>query len=147
MPYYSVKTTASHENTVVEMILNKAGEDVVAGLAPEDMRGYVLIEAKDPSPIELAIEEVPHAQKLLRGEASETEVLEFLQPKSDVENVTEGDLVQITDGPYKGEKATVQKVDRANSRVKVELQEATVPIPIEMAGNNVRRLDSEDRDT
>lgn len=147
MPYYSVKTTASHEQTVVDMILNKANDEVVAGLAPENMRGYVLLESTNPSEIERVIEEVPHAQKLLRGEASEKEVLDFLSPTSDVENVAEGDLVEMTDGPYQGEKATVQKIDRNNSRVTVELQEATVPIPIEMAGNNVRRLDSEERDT
>lgn len=147
MPYYSVKTTASHERTVVDMILTKSGDDVVAGLAPENMRGYVLVESTNPAAIERAIEEVPHAQKMLQGEASETEVLEFLQPKSDVENVAENDLVQITGGPYQGQKATVQKVDRPNSRVTVELQDATVPIPIEMAGNNVRRLESDERDT
>lgn len=147
MPYYSVKTTASHEQTVVDMIANKGGKEVHAGLAPEDMRGYVLLEADNPAAIERAIEEVPHAQKMLQGEASEQEVLSFLEPASDVENVSEGDLVQITDGPYQGQKATISKIDRNNSRVTVELQEATVPIPVEMKGNQVRRLDSEDRDT
>lgn len=147
MPYYSVKTTASHEQTVVDMILNKSGDDVVAGMAPENMRGYVLIEADSPAPIELAIEEVPHAQKILQGEASASEVLGFLEPKSDVENVSEGDLVQITDGPYQGEKASVTKIDEKKGRVTVKLQEATVPIPVEMKGSQVRRLDSEDRDT
>lgn len=145
MPYYSVKTTASHEETVVGMIVDKGGDEIYAGMAPENMTGYVLIEAESPAPIKRAIENVPHAQKILQGEASSKEVLDFLDPASDVENVSEGDLVQITGGPYKGEKAQIQKIDQNKSRVTVKLVEATVPIPVEMKGSKVRRLDSDER--
>lgn len=147
MAYYSVKTTASHESTVVDMISNKGVEEIHAGLSPENMRGYVLIEADNPEVIERIIEEVPHAQKILEGEASETEVLDFLEPASDVENIAEGDLVEITDGPYHGEKAQVTQLNESDGRVTVQIKDATVPIPIEMKGNQVRRLESEERDT
>lgn len=147
MSYYSVKTTASHEQSVVEMVVEKGGDGVVAGMAPENMRGYVLFEADDPNTIERVLSEVPHAQKILSGEASATEVLGFLEPASDVENISVNDLVEIRDGPYHGQMATVTKVHDGKGRVTVTLKEATVQIPVEMKGSQVKRLDSEDRDT
>lgn len=146
MPYYSVKTTASYEVAVAEMIVDKA-ENVYAGLVAKGMRGYIVLEAENPNVIERVLSEVPNAIKLLEGEVTETEVMDFLEPPSDTENIAEGDLVEVTEGPYSGEKAQVSKVHEAKGRVTIKLVEATVPIPVEQKASQVRRLESEERDT
>ncbi len=142
---YAVKTTASQERTVADMIVDKETEGIYAALAPEDMTSYVLVEADSPSPIELVIEDIPHARTIVPGESDISEVEHFLEPKSDVENVTEGDVVELTDGPFKGEKAQVQRIDEGNEQVTVELHEATVPIPVTIRGDQLRVLDSDER--
>ena len=48
-------------------------------------------------------------------------------------------------GPFKGERAQVQRIDEAKDQVTVELYEATVPIPVTVRGDQIRVLDSGDR--
>lgn len=147
MPLYSVKTTKSEEKTVADMITERGVEGIHAALAPENMSSYIIVEAENSGLIERALEEIPHAQKVLQGQVSMAEVESFFSPSSDVENVTQGDLVEIIDGPYSGEKARVENIDSSQEKVTVKLVDATVPIPVEMPGNQVKRLDSEERDT
>lgn len=145
MAIYAVKTTASQETTVAEMIVDKDEAEIHAALAPEDMTSYVMVEAEGTAPIERILEDVPHAHGMLEQETSITEVEHFLEPSSDVENVAEGDVVELTDGPFQGEKARVQRIDEGNEQVTVELYEATVPIPVTVRGDQLRVLDSEER--
>ena len=46
-------------------------------------------------------------------------------------------------GPFKGEKARVQKIDEAKEEITVELFEAMVPIPITVRGDHVRVIEKE----
>ncbi|MBI5047261.1 transcription elongation factor Spt5, partial [Candidatus Micrarchaeota archaeon] len=41
-----------------------------------------------------------------------------------------GDLVEMTSGPFKGERAKVIKLDDAKDEITVELMEVAVPIPV-----------------
>lgn len=145
MPYYSVKTTASYEVPVAEMITDKS-ENVYAGLVAKGMRGYIILEAENPNVIERVLSEVPNAIKLLEGEASSTEVMDFLEPASDTENIAEGDIVEVKEGPYSGEKAQISTVNEGKGQVTLKLIEATVPIPVTLNASQVRRLESDERD-
>lgn len=145
MGLYAVQTTKSHETTVADMITNRGIDDIHAALAPEQMVSYVIVESENPDIVERAIEEVPHARKVLKEKTSMAEVEGFLEPTSDVEGVNEGDIVELTSGPFQGEKAQIQKIDESNERVTVEMLEATVPIPVEVRGDQLRVLDSDER--
>jgi transcriptional antiterminator NusG len=57
---------------------------------------------------------------------------------SPVKGVTEGDLVELVNGPFKGEKARVQKIDEAKEEITVELIEAMVPIPVTVKGESIK---------
>lgn len=147
MAFYGVKTTASQEETVVDLITEKGGDHIHAAMSPKDIRAYIIVEADTPSAIDQVIDDIPHANSMLTGTISEHEVMDFLEPPSDVENIAEGDLVDVIDGPYSGEKAKIKQLNEAQGRVTIELIDATVPIPVEMKGSQVRRLDSEERET
>ena len=56
-----------------------------------------------------------------------------------------GDIIELVAGPFKGERAQVQRIDEAKDQVTVELYEATVPIPVTVRGDQIRVLDSGDR--
>ena len=82
---------------------------------------------------------------MIKGESSIEEIGHFLTPKSDVEGISEGDIIELIAGPFKGERAQVQRIDEAKDQVTVELYEATVPIPVTVRGDQIRVLDSGDR--
>ena len=150
MPIYAVKTTASQERTVADMIINREEEDIHAALAPDSLTSYVMVEADGNAALERALEDIPHARGVVErgGDAapsSFSEVEHFLSPKPDVEGIGEGDIVELIAGPFKGEKAQVQRIDEGKDQVTVELYEATVPIPVTVRGDQIRVLDSEER--
>ncbi|WP_135533510.1 MULTISPECIES: transcription elongation factor Spt5 [Halostella] len=145
MPVYAVKTTASQERTVADMIMNREENDIHAALAPDSLTSYVMVEAEDDAIISRVLEEIPHARSMVPGESDISEVEHFLSPKPDVEGIAEGDIVELIAGPFKGEKAQVQRIDEGKDQVTVELYEATVPIPVTVRGDQIRVLDSEER--
>ena len=145
MPIYAVKTTASQERTVADMIMNREMEDIHAALAPDSLTSYVMVEAESSGIIERTLEEIPHARGIIPGESDISEVEHFLSPTPDVEGIAESDIVELIAGPFKGEKAQVQRIDEGKDQVTVELYEATVPIPVTVRGDQIRMLDSEER--
>ena len=145
MGMYAVKTTASQEQTVADMIANREEPKIHAVLAPNSLTSYVMVEADDDGPIERVLEEIPHARGIVPGESDISEVEHFLSPKPDVEGIAEGDIVELIAGPFKGEKAQVQRIDEGKDQVTVELYEATVPIPVTVRGDQIRVLDSDER--
>ncbi|MFW5922023.1 MAG: transcription elongation factor Spt5 [Halodesulfurarchaeum sp.] len=145
MSIFAVKTTASQEQTVASMIANREEEKVHAVLAPESLTSYVMVEAEDTGVLERVLEDIPHARSIVPGESGISEVEHFLSPKPDVEGIAEGDIVELIAGPFKGEKAQVQRIDEGKDQVTVELYEATVPIPVTVRGDQIRVLDSDER--
>jgi transcriptional antiterminator NusG len=140
---YALKTTINQEKAVGDTIAYKAKKHkvgVVAVLSPPELRGYVLIEAFDREALEKLIKGVPHARGLVQGETALTEVEHFLTPKPAVAGIAEGDIVELVAGPFKGERARVQRIDAAKEEITVELFEAMVPIPVTVRGDNVRVL-------
>ena len=145
MPIFAVKTTASQERTVADMLASKEEPDIHAVLAPDQLTSYVMVEADGTAALERLLEEIPHARSIVPGTSSMAEVEHFLSPTPDVEGIAEGDIVELIAGPFKGEKARVQRIDEGKDQVTVELYEATVPIPVTVRGDQIRVLDSEER--
>ncbi|MFB6148856.1 MAG: transcription elongation factor Spt5 [Halobacteriales archaeon] len=145
MGMYAVKTTASQEQTVADMIASREEPEIHAVLAPDSLTSYVMVESDGTAVIERVLDEIPHARGLVPGESGIAEVEHFLSPKPDVEGIAEGDIVELIAGPFKGEKAQVQRIDEGKDQVTVELYEATVPIPVTVRGDQIRVLDSDER--
>ncbi|MEY7850848.1 transcription elongation factor Spt5 [Natrarchaeobius sp. A-rgal3] len=145
MGIYAVKTTASQEQTVADMIINREEAEIHAALAPDSLTSYVMVEADGNAVLERVLEDIPHARSIVPGKSDISEVEHFLSPKPDVEGIAEGDIVELIAGPFKGEKAQVQRIDEGKDQVTVELYEATVPIPVTVRGDQIRVLDSDER--
>ena len=145
MGMYAVKTTASQERTVADMIATKEEDDVHAVLSPDSLTSYVMVEADGTAVLERLLEEIPHARTIVPGSSTIAEVEHFLSPTPDVEGITESDIVELIAGPFKGEKARVKRIDEGKDQVTVELYEATVPIPVTVRGDQIRVLDSDER--
>ncbi|MEA1944695.1 MAG: transcription elongation factor Spt5 [Euryarchaeota archaeon] len=144
---YVVKTTANQERSVANIlaqVTRKEGYSIRAILAPDELRGYILVEAGDREELNQAVQMVPHARSLVKGESSIEEVEHFLTPKPTVTGISVDSIVELISGPFKGEKARVKRVDEAHEEITVELFEAMVPIPVTVRGDHVRVLKREE---
>lgn len=142
-----LKTSIGHERAVVDGVAGKAkiGNDkgIFALLAPGKLDGYVFMEAMNTDLVRETCRGVRKAKGLVDGETNLTEIEHFLTPKPLVSGISEGDVVELVAGPFKGEKARVQKIDESKEEITVELFEATVPIPVTVRGDSVRVLEKE----
>ena len=149
---YALKTTVNQEQAVANLIMaaikdmDKREHGIKSILVPDELKGYVLIEAAFPDVIEQIIQNIPHARGLIKGDMKLEEVEHFLTPKPSVTGIMEGSIIEIVAGPFKGEKARVKKVDEAHEELTIELLEAMVPIPVTVRGDSVRVLSKEERE-
>jgi transcriptional antiterminator NusG len=145
---FIVKTTVNQEKSVAKsmgLVAKKEHLDVRAILAPEELRGYVFVEAPSTGVIATLIQAIPHAKMLLKSPAALGEIEHFLKPKPIAAGITEGSIIEITSGPFKGEKAKVKRIGTTqHDEITVELFDAVVPIPITIRGDTVRVLKKEE---
>jgi transcription termination/antitermination protein NusG len=143
---YAIKTTAKQERTVADNVIKAIEEQkdihVAAVIVPGELKGYVLVESPDSiARMEQLVEQIPHARAVVRGDTTLSEVEHFLVPKPVVSGISEGTIVELISGPFKGEKAVVKRVDSGKEEITVELYESMVPIPITVRGDSVRVID------
>ncbi|MEF8831910.1 MAG: transcription elongation factor Spt5 [Candidatus Thermoplasmatota archaeon] len=142
----AMKTQINQERSVADYIASWAKDKdmgVFSILVPKPVRGYIFIEAMNPSIVDEVCDGTRKAKGIIDGDTSIEEIEHFLAPKLAVEGITEGDIVELSAGPFKGEKARVTQIDEDNDEITVELFEATVPIPVTVRGDHVRVLEKE----
>jgi transcriptional antiterminator NusG len=145
---YILKTTANRERSVansIEYVVKEKNYDIRSILAPNELKGYIFIESPDVEIVEEAIHGIHHAKTLVEGSSSFSEIMHFLTPKPSITGMSEGDIVELVSGPFKGEKARVKRIDKTHEEITVELFDAMVPIPVTVKGDNVHILDKEER--
>jgi len=145
---FIVKTTVNQEKSVAKsmaLVSKKEHLDVRAVLAPEELKGYVFVETPDSTAIDTLILAIPHAKSMLKSPSKFGEIEHFLKPKPISVGITEGSIIEITSGPFKGEKAKVKRIGAGqHDEITVELFDAVVPIPITIRGDTVRVLKKEE---
>lgn len=130
---FALRTTANREDQVVDFISSlalKKNLEVYSVIRPHGMRGYIFIEAKDKKVAEESYSGVPYAKGILKDPIAYEEIEGMLEQAKTQINIQKNDIVEIISGPFKREKAKVNRIDQQKEEVIVELLEAAVPIPI-----------------
>mgnify|MGYP000757614163 FL=1 len=141
-----LKTQIDQERSVADSLASKAtsGEkDIYAILSPSGLRGYVFVEGMNTDRLREKTRDIKKARSFIDGETNIDEIGPYLIPMSAVVGIVEGDIVELVNGPFKGEKARVQQIDQAKEEITVELIEAMVPIPVTVKGDSVRVIEKE----
>jgi transcriptional antiterminator NusG len=136
----TIRTTTGRENIVIDSIANKVrkqGIPVKSIFHPEDLRGYIFIEG-EAEDIEAAVKSVPHVRGLITKDVPVKDLEKFLIAEKREIKLEIGDVVEVTGGPFKGEKGKIVRVDEAKSEITVEFLEAAIPIPVTISVNAVR---------
>ncbi len=143
----AVKTTIGQEIKVARDIGMKAKvhgwKDIFSVLAPYNLKGYVFVETSRPDKVLSLIRGIKDAKGVVRGEMHLEEIQHYLTPTPTIHHISVGDIVELVEGPFKGEHAKVIQIDEAKNEITVELFEAMVPIPITVKAEAVRLLEKE----
>ncbi len=141
---FILKTQIGYELKVVDALflrLRRIKAQVYSIFSPNEIRGYVFIEARDKNEIKRAISGVTYTRSMLKDTVPYEQIESFLIPTSPVLRIKEGDIVEIIAGPFKGEHARVKSIDERKEDVTVELVEAMIPIPVTLKGEQVRTIE------
>lgn len=138
---FAIRTTIGQEKNTAEMMdsrIETRDLPIKSILVPQDIRGYIFVEADGKSAVERARSEIKHAKGLIERKVPLKEIEELLEPKPTISGMEKGDTVELTGGPFKGERGRVIRIEDNKEEATVELFEATVPIPVTVRGDRVR---------
>jgi transcriptional antiterminator NusG len=137
----TIKTQVGKEQNTADLINSRADKSKIripSILVTPELRGYLFIESYDKERIKDMIKTVSYARNMLEGDIPIEQIEHFLVPASAVAKITEGDVVEMVSGPFRGETAKVTHIDDTKEEITVELFESVVPIPITVRGEQVR---------
>jgi len=158
---YVMKSQIGHERAASERLadrIRRSGAPIFSILAPPKLRGFIFVETNSPEALRDNLKGLTHARGMVMnrgkgygrskepdtfGTTTLEELKPHLTPPPAVSGIEEGNIVEVIAGPFKGEKARVQRIDLAKEEVTVELFEAMVPIPITVRGDHVRVLEKD----
>ena len=131
---HAIRVTAGQEKILAEMLMKKSRAeklDVYAIIHIENVKGYLFVETPDDNTLVKLIQKVKHVKGFLKKRVELSEIEELIKAtKQPTLAIEVDDLIEMTSGPFKGEKAKVIKIDEAKDEITVELIEVAVPIPV-----------------
>lgn len=140
---FGIRTTIGQEKVVVEVLEHKitTNKPLVSALASvPGLKGYLIVEAAGESDLRKLVYRVPHVRGVVSGGIQISELSHFFEVKSLTVGIERGDIVELTTGAFKGERARVIRVDEGKEKITVEIIEAAVPIPVTVEAAGVRVL-------
>jgi transcriptional antiterminator NusG len=138
---FAIRTTGGQEKVVMNLLETRAKMNKIniqSVLLVDNLKGYVVVEALDPSAAYQAIEGVRHIRGQLRGELEFKDIEGYLIKKSTVTQLVVDKVVEITGGPFKGMKATVTRVDYEKEEATVVLLDASYQLPVTVDANYLK---------
>jgi len=131
---FAIRTTGGQEKVVMRLLEAKANANKIniqSVLLVDNLKGYVVIEAINPSDAYMAVEGVRHIRGQLRGELEFKDIEGYLIKKSTVSQLAVDNIVEITGGPFKGMKATITRIDVDKEEATVVLLDASYQLPVD----------------
>lgn len=138
---YIVRTTRGREKAVMEALearLKSENFNVSAIFYPFEIKGYIFVEGEDVE-VERLLKNVPYVKGFIKKEVPVSDLERFLSEKPKEIDFVKGDIVVVIGGPFKDEVGRVERVDKVNREVVIELLDAAVPIPLTIDAELLRK--------
>lgn len=142
-----VKTSIGQEYNVARDISAKAEMEnlgIYSVFVPVNLKGYVFVETSNPDKILSLTKRIRGIKGVVRGEVSIDEIRHYLTPPPVTTKINIGDIVELVEGPFKGEKARIMQIYDNRDEIVVELLGTVVPIPITVKADMVRILEKKE---
>jgi len=140
---FAVKTTGGQEKTVANFIntrLQTRGTNIYSVMVFETMKGYVFIEAPNAQIVGDTISGLKHVRSQIPGIIKFQDIEKFLITKSIISDISIGDTVEVTAGPFKGMQATITRVEAVRKEVTVILLDAPYQLPVTIDADNLKLI-------
>jgi len=138
---FTVSVTVGQEKNVAKIIMGRVEVNnipIKAILIPENLKGYIFIEADGPHFVEHAVANIKHIKSRVQGALPLSDIEKYILVKSAIEELDINDIVEIVSGPFKGMRAKVTDIDIDREEVTVELLEATFTLPVTVHADYVK---------
>ena len=138
---FAIRTTGGQEKVIMRLLEAKANANQIniqSVFWVSDLKGYVVIEAVNPSDAYMAVEGVRHIRGQLRGELEFKDIEGYLIKKSTVSQLAIDNIIEITGGPFKGMKATITRIDAEKEEATVVLLDASYQLPVTVDANYLK---------
>lgn len=139
---FVLRVTAGQEKVVAQMLVAKVKSkklNVYSIFYPENVRGYLFVEADDENTALKLATKTKHVKGVLKTPIATQEVEKMIKaPKPKAVMVEVGDIVEITSGPFKGEKAKVTKAEEDKDEYTVLPLEVAIAIPVKVKGKHIK---------
>jgi len=139
--FFTISTSVGQELNVAKIMAGRIEANnipIKAILVPENLRGYIIIEAEGPYLIDRASANIKHVKSRVSGILSFSEVEKYIIVKSIIEEIDINDIVEVVSGPFKGMRARVTDIDKSKEEITIELLEASFPLPVTVHVDYVR---------
>ncbi len=138
----TIRVTSGQEKIIAEILMKKSKAeklDVYSIVHVENVKGYLFVETADENTLVKLIQKVKHVKGFLRKPITLQEIETLVKAEKQPSMVIEvGDIVEMSSGPFKGERAKVLNIDESKDEITVELIEVAVPIPVTVKSKMVK---------
>lgn len=138
----TIRVTSGQEKIIAEILMKKGKAeklDVYSIMHVENVKGYLFVEAADENTLVKLIQKVKHVKGFLKKPITIDEIETLVKAEKQPSMVMEvGDIVEMSSGPFKGERAKVLNIDESKDEITVELIEVAVPIPVTVKSKMVK---------
>jgi transcription termination/antitermination protein NusG len=139
---HTIRVTSGQEKIIAEILMKKGKAeklDIYSIMHVENVKGYLFVETSDENTLVKLIQKVKHVKGFLRQPVKIDEIETLVKAEKQPSMVIErGDIVEMSSGPFKGERAKVLNIDEAKDEITVELIEVAVPIPVTVKSKMVK---------
>ncbi|MHA2502676.1 MAG: transcription elongation factor Spt5 [Candidatus Kariarchaeaceae archaeon] len=147
MPIYCFRAKMGQEKalaTMSELKGSREGSGISAILISDMMTGYCFVEGESQIKVESFAAEVKSLSNraILDREVPIEELEGQLNPVPSIQGLEEGDLVEIVDGPFKGLKARVIRLEDGAQEVTLELLDSTMALPVRLHADYCKKIGS-----
>jgi len=143
MPFYAVRVISGKEEIAAELLAAEANKqmlEIYSVIVLPGLKGYIIVEAKNPLEVQRAIFGLRYVRSVIQEEVNPEEIFKHLEEVKKVEEFNRGDIVEILMGAFKGTRAKVIKVDTKKEELTVELLDTPVPLNITIPVTGVKLI-------
>ncbi len=146
---HTIRVTSGQEKIIAEILMKKARAeklDVYSIVHVENVKGYLFVESNDENTLVKLIQKVKHVKGFLKRPVTVAEIENLVKAEKKPALIIEaGDIIEMSSGPFKGERAKVLKLDEAKDEITVELMDVAVPIPVTVKSKMVKLFQKADQ--
>jgi len=139
--FFTLSVTVGQELNVARIMAGRIEANsipVKAILVPENLKGYIVVEADGPHIIDQASANIRHVKSRVPGALSFPDIEKYIVVKSIIDELDINDIVEVVSGPFKGMRARVTDIDKSKEEVTIELLEASFTLPVTVHADYVR---------